>query len=109
MITQKVNQIIVFLLLAVRDYVAADLRRVAKPFAVYKTLIHDVREIPLPASANVVSKVESVEPNLVKIRMQSQSKFVSVQNTFVYSTHSLFPGNVFPQLQPSDGKKSIWG
>lgn len=85
------------------DYVVSDLRRPAnKPFAAYRTLFSDTREIPI-ACSRVVSKVERIEPTVLRVRMSSATKFKRVENTFVYSTSPLLPPEAFPQLR-MDGK-----
>lgn len=57
MCSGEINDFHLCVLDTVHDYVMAELRRPAKPFAVYQTQLYDRREIPIVCS-KVAAKVE---------------------------------------------------
>ncbi|XP_037027581.1 protein zwilch [Bradysia coprophila] len=62
---------------------------------------NDRREFSIAPTA-LLSKVENLTPQTIKITMKSENRFRFVSDTFHYSVDPICPPNVFPYMQNSE-------
>ncbi|KAJ6635592.1 Protein zwilch [Pseudolycoriella hygida] len=67
-------------------------------FSKFLTMKYDKREFAVSAN-DLLSKIQNLTPQVVKVTMKSENQFKFVRNTFFYSIDPICPLNVFPHMQ----------